>query len=93
MRPPGAIPEMPEIYFSSGLTRDLEQIKFDLKGQKKKSDVTCALVFLTKIYTHDTYTPIWVCLSYIETDAHSQMHCGGLWKGAAGRGCIFLLNN
>ena len=30
---------------------------------------------------------------YLETDAHSQMHCGGLWKGAAGRGCVFLLNN
>lgn len=36
MSPLGALPEMPEIYFSFGLTRDLEQIKLDLKGQKQQ---------------------------------------------------------
>lgn len=61
-RPLGAPTKMTEIFFSSSLNRDLEQIKSDLEGKRKESDISCTLVFWTKIHTDSKYTHICVCI-------------------------------
>ena len=83
---------MTEIYFSSILNGDLEQIKRDLEGEKKESDISYTLEFWTNIYTHNTFTCICVpvIIIYIHTHTHPHRCFGGFWKGAKRRATAFF---